>query len=194
MTLNNMKQVTSKVRTFVARAGAWALAAAILAGGNWMAQAAPTLTVSKAIQGGLTTVKAGTSFTYIINWANPSTTEDAHGVVLEDDLPSQLSWAASDVAYSTSATYVTSATYNATTGKMIWTFADPLSAGTSGQFTLTVKFPNGTTPNGTVAANTATLSQTGGATATSATVSITAIAHDEGPKLAAAVAKARAAG
>ncbi len=140
--------------------------------------AAPTLTVSKAIQGGATSVKSGTSFTYVINWANPSTTEDAHGVVLTDVLPSQLSWASSDVSFSTSSTYVTSATYNSTTGTLNWTFADPFPAGTSGQFTVTVKFSNGTTPNGTVAINTANLSQTGGATASSSPVSITATAAE----------------
>ncbi len=136
--------------------------------------AAPTLTVSKSAS--VPSVKTGTSFSYIINWANPSTTENARGAVLKDVLPSQLSWAASDVSFTTSSTYVTSASYNSASGTMTWTFVDPLPAGTSGQFTLTAKFPNGTTPNGTVAVNTATFSQTGGSTASSSPVSVTASA------------------
>ena len=122
---------------------------------------------------------AGTPFSYVINWANPSTTQDAHGAILTDVLPTQLSWAASDVSFSSSATYVSSAVYNPTTGTMTWTFVDPLPAGTSGQFTLTSLFPNGTTPNGTVAVNTASLSQTGGSTATSSPATITATASSQ---------------
>ena len=140
--------------------------------------AAPTLTVSKTTAGGITSVKPGTSFTYVINWANPSTTENARGAVLKDVLPTQLSWAAADVSFTTSSTYVTNTSYNSASGTMTWAFVDPLPAGTSGQFTLTALFPNGTTPNGTVAVNTATLSQTGGATASSSPVSVTAAASD----------------
>lgn len=173
MTFDVSKRVRSMVWSH--RESLLLLLLAIIGGAERM-EASPQLSVSKTIQGGLSSVSSGTSFTYVINWANPSITQDAIGAVLEDVLPPQLSWAAVDVAFSSSTTYVTNAVYDPATGKMTWRFISPLAAGTSGQFTLTAKFPNGTTPNGTVAVNTAKLTQSDGTTVTSSPASITATA------------------
>ena len=75
--------------------GVWRLAilAVVLALGlsAQVALADGTVTVTKAIQGGLTTVDAGVEFTYLINYAYASTTEDGANVTLEDVLDPDLS-------------------------------------------------------------------------------------------------------
>jgi fimbrial isopeptide formation D2 family protein/uncharacterized repeat protein (TIGR01451 family) len=140
------------------------------------AAAAPTLSLQKTISGGLTSVNTGTAFTYLLDWANPSTTENATNAVITDVLPAALSWASANVSFTTDSTYIQSASYNAASGTMTWTFKNPLPAGTSGQLTLTAQFPGGSTANGVSATNTAVISQTGGPSTTSAQAIISAVA------------------
>ncbi len=134
-----------------------------------------TLLVSKAVEGDLATVEAGAEFTYVINYAYASTTEDGRHVTLVDYLDPDLSWNASQVIIGTTP-HIAGTSYEAATGKVTWTFIDPLPAGSSGQVTLRVRFPLGSTPNGAVATNTATLTADNAPSATSNEVSITATA------------------
>ncbi|MCS6845172.1 MAG: GEVED domain-containing protein [Caldilineales bacterium] len=133
------------------------------------------MTVSKMIENGLTTVPAGNSFRYLINYAYASTTEDGRNITLVDYLDPDLSWAAEDVQLQTTV-HIASTSYDPGTGKVTFVFVDPLPAGSSGQLGILVRFPNGSTPNGTVADNTATIDGDNTEPATSNPVSITATA------------------
>ncbi len=112
--------------------------------------------VSKAILGGVTTIDSGVEFTYLINYKYASTTDDGESVTLVDMLDPDLNWAAAQVVIGTT-NHIASTNYNPATGQVTWTFVTPLPAGASGQLELKVRFPNGTTPPGTVANNTATM-------------------------------------
>ena len=129
--------------------------------------------VSKAIQGNLTTVDAGVEFTYLINYSYASTTEDGQQVLLTDLLDPDLSWAGAEVIPG-STIHIASTAFNPATGQVTWTFVDPLPAGSSGQLTLKVRFPNGATAPGTIAANTATMDGDNTDPATSNNVDIAA--------------------
>ena len=132
-----------------------------------------TVEVTKAIQGNPTSVNSGTEFTYVINYKYASTTADGVNVVLTDQLDTDLSWNSAQVIAGTTV-HIASTNFNPATGLFTYTFVDPLPAGSSGQLTLRVRFPNGSTPNGTVATNTATMDADNADPATSNQVSITA--------------------
>ena len=74
------------------------------------------VTVTKAIQGALTTVDAGVEFTYLINYAYASTTENGQNVTLVDFLDSDLSWTTAQVIPGTTI-HIASTTYDQATGK-----------------------------------------------------------------------------
>ena len=159
--------------------GVWRLAilAVVLALGlpAQVALADGTVTVTKAIQGDLTTVDAGVEFTYLINYAYASTTDNGQNVTLVDFLDSDLSWATAQVIPGTTI-HIASTAYDQATGKVTWNFVNPLPAGSSGQLTLRVRFPLGTTLPGTVAKNTATMDGDNTDPKTSNEVSISATA------------------
>lgn len=69
-------------------------------------------------------------------------------VVVAVALPSELSWAASDVQLSGAGT---TPSYSVTNHTGTWTFSAPIAAGDSGTLELRVKFPAGSTANGTIA-------------------------------------------
>ena len=129
--------------------------------------------VSKAVLGGATTVDTGVEFTYLINYKYASTTDDGAAVTLVDMLDPSINWAAAQVVVGTT-NHIASTNYNPATGQVTWTFVNPLPAGASGQLELKVRFPNGTTPPGTVANNTATMDADNAAPYTSNNVAITA--------------------
>ncbi len=134
-----------------------------------------TLEVSKSIQGELTSVTSGTEYTYILNYRYASQTQNGDNVKLEDNLDPDLSWTAAEVVMGGS-THIAGMAYTAATGKAVWTFVNPLPAGSSGQLTLKVRFKNGITPNGTVATNSVVMTANNAPTVHSAPVSITATA------------------
>lgn len=134
-----------------------------------------TLEVSKSIQGGLTSVTSGTEYTYILNYRYASQTQNGQNVKLEDNLDPDLSWTAAEVVMGGS-THIASMAYTAATGKAVWTFVNPLPAGSSGQLTLKVRFKSGVTPNGTVATNSVVMTANNASTVHSSTVSISATA------------------
>jgi len=129
--------------------------------------------VSKAILGGVTTIDSGVEFTYLINYKYASTTDDGESITLVDMLDPDLDWAAAQVVIGTT-NHIASTAYNPATGQVTWTFVTPLPAGASGQLELKVRFPNGTTPPGTVANNTATMDGDNVDPVTSNNVAITA--------------------
>jgi fimbrial isopeptide formation D2 family protein len=106
-------------------------------------------------------VEAGQEFDYRILISCSSTTGDCADAVVTDVLPPELSGAATDV-FIPPLVGVTS-TYDQATRTVTWTFEDDLGGGDIGLTTgstvellVTVKFPAGSTPDGTVATNTAT--------------------------------------
>ena len=136
--------------------------------------AAPTLQITKTAS--VTSVPSGQSFSYSFNYRCASITENCLGTTLTDFLPSQLSWASSNVVLTSSTPDISNFSYTPATGKVLFTFISPLPAGNSGTLSLKVMFPNFSTPNGTVASNTATMSATNAGSVTSAPVNVTATA------------------
>jgi uncharacterized repeat protein (TIGR01451 family) len=134
-----------------------------------------TLEVSKSIQGDLTSVPSGSEYTYILNYRYASQTQNGQNVKLEDNLDPDLSWTATEVIMGSS-THIASMAYTAATGKAVWTFVNPLPAGSSGQLTLKVRFKSGITANGTVATNSAVMTANNAATVHSTPISISATA------------------
>jgi len=135
--------------------------------------AAPQLQIS--MTSSVSSVAAGTVFSYTLQYKCASITENCVAATVTDILPVELSATATDVTMVGSA-HTTAQVYTAATRTAKWTFVNPLPAGSTGQLTLTVKFPVGTTPDGATAVNTATMAATGAASATSPPVSVTATA------------------
>lgn len=147
--------------------------------GLWWGQAAlaaPQLQLS--LSASVSTVAAGTVFTYTLQYQCASLTENCVAATVTDVLPAALSGAAADVALVGSA-HTTAPTYTATTRTAKWSFVNPLPAGSTGQLTMSVKFPVGTTPDGAQAVNTATMAATGAAPASSSPVTVTAAATNK---------------
>jgi uncharacterized repeat protein (TIGR01451 family) len=69
-------------------------------------------------------------------------------VIVSAVLPPELSWAAADVQISGAGT---APVYSAASHTATWSFSSPINAGDSGTIELRVKFPAGSTPNGTTA-------------------------------------------
>lgn len=139
-----------------------------------MANAAPQLQLT--LTSSVSTVAVGTKFDYTIQYKCASITENCLAAIVTDVLPAALSGTATDVTMVGSA-HTTGAAYTAATRTAKWTFVNPLSAGSTGQLTMSVLFPTGgVTPNGATAVNTASMSATGATTATSNPVTVTATA------------------
>jgi len=95
---------------------------------------------------------AGQTFTYILSYSCSNTSGDCPDARIVDSLPPEVVYVShavtSDVA-SVNAPAVDS------TGTVEFIMNSPLTAGNSGDVTINVRFPVGTTPDGTVASNTA---------------------------------------
>ncbi len=136
---------------------------------------AVTLGLQKRVVGA-TTVESGAPFQYRLLYNCVSTTQDCQNVVITDVLPAELSGASGDVTLSSNA-QTASAVYNPGTRTATWTLVSPLAAGSSGELLITVRFPNGSTPNGTTTVNSSTITgsnATAPVTATAPTVTATA--------------------
>ncbi len=120
-----------------------------------------------------TTAQCGLSFTYTLQYACPSTTTNCEGVTIVDALPPEVEYLSS-----VGSTHTISETYDPVTHEVTFDFIEPLPAGSTGEVKITVRFPNGSTPNGTVATNTATIDATNAAPVVSNEVSTTASAVD----------------
>ncbi|MEL6925316.1 MAG: hypothetical protein AAFO94_14815, partial [Bacteroidota bacterium] len=115
---------------------------------------------------------SGETFIYTLQYRCASTTDDCEGVVITDPLPSEVEF----ISLAGSA-HSTSEVYNAATNTVTFTLVDPLASGTTGAVQIFVRFPNGTTPGGTIADNTATITATNAPSAASS-VRATAVASD----------------
>ena len=141
------------VLAFLLPSGAKALVYNVLPAG-WSPPAV-TLGLQKRVVGS-TTVEAGAAFQYRLLYNCVSTTQNCENVVITDVLPPELSGASSQVTLSSNA-QTASAVYNQGTRTATWTLVSPLAAGSSGELLITVRFPNGSTPNGTTTVNESTI-------------------------------------
>ena len=145
----------------------------------YAAPQAPTLEINKTIQdtsgNPISSIDSGVEFDYVMQYRCASTTEDCINATITDMLDSDLSWLSNEVDINDS-THIASSNFNTATGQVTWNFVSPLLAGSTGELRIRVRFPNGSTPNGTVATNTATMSADNATTVTSNQVAITATA------------------
>lgn len=137
----------------------------------------PTLSLEKQVVGS-TTVPSGQVFSYRLLYRCASTTTNCLGAKIEDVIPAELSGAASDVQVIGNA-QTASVGYDAATRKATWTFVSPLAAGATGEVRLSVKFANGTTPDGTTTTNSATFSATNASPVTATAPVVTATAQGQ---------------
>jgi uncharacterized repeat protein (TIGR01451 family) len=137
-----------------------------------MAQAVVNLKITKLADD--TSVEAGSTIVYRLQYTVASTTENALNAVITDILPVQLASSATDVTLEGD-DFVASALYTAATRTARFVFESPLAAGTTGTLLVRCRFPLGTTIDGTIAENTATFSADNGTTAVSAPAAVTSI-------------------
>jgi large repetitive protein len=123
-----------------------------------------------------TTVQSGENFTYTIQYTCISLTGPFHNVKITDIIPSNVV----AVAVTGSAHTVGTPTIVGPLGSQVVTFnfIDPMPSGSTGDVTITCRFPNGRTPNGATATSTATMT-TSSQTVTSNPVTVTATATNK---------------
>lgn len=114
----------------------------------------------------------GETFIYTLQYRCASTTQNCNGVMITDPLPASVEFVNLSQSIHTS-----NAVYNSGTHTVTFTMNSPMAAGTVGQVSITVKFPDGYTSAGTVANNTATISASN-ASSKNASASATAKAFD----------------
>jgi uncharacterized repeat protein (TIGR01451 family) len=118
-------------------------------------------------------VLTGQTFTYNLQYRCASTTTNCTGVMVTDPLPVGI-----DYVGATGSVHVTNISYNSGARTVTFTFVDPLAAGSTGTLGVQVRFPNGTTPDGTTVNNQATITATNAATVNSNIVPMEADAID----------------
>ena len=95
----------------------------------------------------------GETFFYTLQYRCAGLTEDCLGTVITDPLPPEVEFVAL-----IGSVHTTAEVYDAGSHTVTFTFVDPLTSGSTGEVRVEVQFPNGSTTNGTVANNTATIS------------------------------------
>lgn len=113
-----------------------------------------------------TSVNTGDVFTYTLKYANPSTTQHSNNVIIMDVLPNNVQYVSYESSFDVKSVDVSGNT-------VIFTFKDPLMAGSTGYIRVAAKFLEGTTLNGTTADNTPTITDTNGSVSSN-TVTVTA--------------------
>ena len=165
-----LKKRTPAFRLLARLAAATAMVAGVLATFQGPAKAdTSTLTLVKSAS--VTSVAVNTPFDYVLKYSCSSLTTTCDGVTITDVLPPELSRAAADVTLTGDGNTATTS-YNPATGTATFTMVSPMRAGTTGDVTITVRFPPNTTPVGTQAVNTADISATNAATVTSNPVEV----------------------
>lgn len=139
------------------------------------AQAKPELELKQSVEGNLTSVLAGQSFTYKLQYRCASTTEDCENVQLKSILPAELDEFLEQVA-PTGDSHPHIATVIQSGGDVTWQFINPLPAGSTGELTLAIKLLNGQTPDGTEITNEASIEASNAETVVSNTVTMTVTA------------------
>gem|GEM_PF-863403 len=118
------------------------------------------------------TKRTGQTFSYILSYSCSLTSGDCTGGKITDVLPTDVVFVS---ALGTSDVASITAPAVGSNGTVTFNMIDPVPAGNSGDLQIDVRFPIGTTPDGTVASNTATSTNMG--TPTSAgPVDVTAVA------------------
>ncbi len=118
------------------------------------------------------TKHTGEVFSYILSYSCSLTSGDCTGGQIVDVLPPEVVFVS---ALGTSDVASISAPSVGSNGTVTFNMIDPLPAGNSGDLQINVRFPIGTTPDGTVASNTAT-SVNMGTPDTAGPVDVTAVA------------------
>ena len=113
----------------------------------------PVLTLSKASS--VDTVQSGVPFSFTLNYTASSANSPANDVVITDTLPVPLRNGGVTLIGNAQ---VASTSYNAVTGIAIFTMVNPLPAGSAGSVQINLMFPEGITPNLTLACNRAKIS------------------------------------
>ncbi|MGB0387493.1 MAG: SdrD B-like domain-containing protein, partial [Ardenticatenaceae bacterium] len=137
--------------------------------------AAPQAAELGIVKSAPTEVASGQEFEYTLQYSCPSITEDCLDVTVTDVLPPELSGDASHVTL-VGSPHTTGKSYDEGSRTATWTFVNPLPAGSTGQVKLKVRFPAGTTPNGTSTTNEALINASNAPPVTSNPVSVTATA------------------
>ncbi len=141
---------------------------------------AQTFPLAKAVQGvgPGNVVDTGSNFTYRITYNCASTTNDCDDIVVLDVLPADLEFvsvlATGDVATVNAPAVGTLGTGLPGGPQVEFIFNTPLAAGSAGDLDITVRFRNGSTPDGTTRTNTATATGTNVPPSTSNPVDVTA--------------------
>ncbi len=135
---------------------------------------AQTMPITKSVVGA-TTVPSGQDITYGITYSCSAVGVGAtcNGVQITDPLPAGLVFVQ---ALGTSDVASITAPAVGSTGTVRFNFIPAVPAGNSGTLTVTVRFPNGVTPNGTTALNTATVTGSNVPTQSASAATVTATA------------------
>jgi uncharacterized repeat protein (TIGR01451 family) len=129
------------------------------------------LNISKSVN--KTTVLAGETFVYTLQYRCANITSPCNNVSVTDVLPANL------IYISSTGSVHTTATSGSVSGQAVtFTFINPLPAGSTGELTITCKFPNGLTHDGATATNTASITD-GSAVVTSNAVTVTSHASNQ---------------
>ena len=113
----------------------------------------------------------GETFFYTLQYRCASTVDDCLGTVITDPLPPEVYFIGV-----VGSPHTIAETYDPISHTVTFTFQNVLMAGSTGEVQIEVQYPNGVTPNGTVATNTATI-DANNATPVSASISNTAFAE-----------------
>ena len=128
---------------------------------------APTLEITKSIDGNPDTVESGEPFTYKLAYRCVSISDHCENAEITDVLPAPLEF----ISLTSNPTHIESATYDSGSNTVTFDMIDPLLAGSTGFVRIDVRFPVGTFP-GTIVTNTATFSADNGGSTVSNPVDI----------------------
>jgi large repetitive protein len=118
-----------------------------------------------------TTINAGRSFGYTLKYSCTNVAGNCSNIVVTDTIPAGL------IVESTVGTVHTINNGTVSGNRVTFTFIDPMPAGSTGDLRIMVRFPNGSTPDGTMVTNTGYITD-GVTKLASNTVSTTAIAQN----------------
>ncbi len=133
---------------------------------------APLLEINKSVND--PTPLTGDTITYTLQYRCASLTEDCNGMMITDPLPPNVIFAGL-----IGSPHTTNESYNPSNHTVTFNFQDPIIAGTIGEVKIDAFFPNGITPDGSTASNTATISATNAVNVTSNAVITIASAEDK---------------
>jgi len=132
------------------------------------------LVIDKSVDS--TSISSGEIFVYTIQYSCASTTFDCQNVMIVDTLPASLNFE----SFIESPIHSNSTTYDATSHSVTFNLNKQIGtgimAGSTGEVKIRVSFPNGSTPNNTIAENFAVMSADNANTSNSDTIATTAIA------------------